>query len=268
MVRRPLFPHAGALLGRRGLDRPDPLHDRRHHAGRAAKPRRARPARASAASHPPSPAARPQTPPRPCWRRRRPDAATEETTEGAAKGGGPKQKRAAASTSQAIERPGVDAGTNETRSPRHHHFARPVDGGAGTRRTGSAARASHRGRGRHRGARRVGVSLIVSGGGGAGGSGGGGGGGGNGVRQRGVAGAVEKTLHAGTAEAAVDVKVSTGERVCAPADPLGTGGFELRQRHRDDGVGRARRPRVGSGVPAGLRRTDGLRVPRSEPFQR
>ena len=55
----------------------------------------------------------------------------------------------------------------------------------------------------------VGVGFIVSGGGGSGGSSGHGGGGGGTASATGVAGAVQKTLHAGTVDAAVDVKVST-----------------------------------------------------------
>ena len=72
----------------------------------------------------------------------------------------------------------------------------------------------------------VGVFFIVSGGGGSDGSGGGGGGGGT-ASATGVAGAVEKTLHAGTAEAAVDVKVSTASGSALQQILSGSGGFEL-----------------------------------------
>ena len=74
----------------------------------------------------------------------------------------------------------------------------------------------------------AGVAFIVSGGsGGSGGRGGAGGGGGT-ASATGVAGAVDKTLHAGTVDTAVDVKVSSAGGSALQQILSGTGAFQLK----------------------------------------
>jgi hypothetical protein len=74
----------------------------------------------------------------------------------------------------------------------------------------------------------AGVYLTRGGGGAGGASGGGSGGSGATASQSGVAAAVQKTLHKGTADAVVDVKVSTGTRTASQEILSGTGAYDLK----------------------------------------